>query len=251
LKTRPFQFLLVFAAAGLFATAAFAHEAAARPVMVGNASTETAPMAARYVVTIERASSGQRRDKPQSHAWYFYRDAERVALLKGNVDEVWYRDAHDRISFERVFHDDARVVDYSTGELATLQVNADWAALSRFVDPTELAQLKLVSKQGKGREAQWHLRGRVGKEQLDVVWLPALELPQRLTRHVAGASTVQMQLVATAKSPQSDWPVVGEKSANYLHIDAADFGDMDYDPVVRKSEALDMRLGWRASHKHD
>jgi hypothetical protein len=41
------------------------------------------------------------------------------------------------------------------------------------------------------------------------------------------------------------------KSAHYLHIDAADFGDMDYDPVVRKAEALDTRLGWRASHKHD
>jgi hypothetical protein len=164
LKTRPFQFLLTFAAASLLATA---HEAAARSVLVVNASTEAAPMAARYVVTIERASSGQRRDKPQSHTWYFYRDAERVALLKGNVDEVWYRDAHDRISFERVFHDDARVVGYSTGELATLQVNADWAALSRFVDPAELAQLKLVSKQGRGREAQWHLRGRVGKEQLN------------------------------------------------------------------------------------
>ncbi len=241
----------MFAAEGLLANAAFAHEAAARTALVVNASTETAPMAARYVVTIERASSAKRRDKPQSHTWYFYRDAERVALLKGNVDEVWYRDAHDRISFERVFHEDARVVDYSTGELATLQVNADWAALSRFVDPAELAQLKLVSKQGKGRDAQWHLRGRVGKEQLDVVWLPALELPQRLTRHVAGASTVQMQLVVTAKSTQPDWPVVSEKSANYLHLDAADFGDMDYDPVVRKSEALDMRLGWRASHKHD
>ena len=251
LKTRPFHFLLAFAVAGWLATAASAHEAAARPAVVMNASTDAAPIAARYVVTVQRASAGKHRDQSQSHTWYFYRDAERVALLKGNVDEVWYRDAHDRISFERVFHDDARVVDYSTGELATLQVNADWAALSRFVDPAELAQLKLVSKQGKGREAQWHLRGRVGKEQLDVVWLPALELPKRLTRHVAGASTVQMQLLATAKSPQPDWPVVGEKSASYLHLDAADFGDMDYDPVVRKSEALDMRLGWRASHKHD
>jgi len=45
--------------------------------------------------------------------------------------------------------------------------------------------------------------------------------------------------------------LVGDTSANYWHQDAADFGDMDYDPVVRKSEALDMRLGWRASHKHD
>jgi hypothetical protein len=241
----------MFAAASLLATATQAHEEVASPSVMPRASTEVAPIAARYVVTIGRTSAGKQRNTPQIHTWYFYRDAERVALLKGNVDEVWYRDAHERISFERVFHDDARVVDYSTGELATLQVNADWAALSRFVDPAELAQLRLVSKQGKGRDAQWHLRGRVGKEHLDVVWLPVLELPQRLTRHLPGVTSVRMQLVATDKKPRLDWPVVGDTSANYLHLDAADFGDMDYDPVVRKSEALDMRLGWRSSHKHD
>lgn len=242
---------LAFAVAGLLATVAHAHEVTVTSAVALSSQAEVAPIAARYVVTIERTSASKLRDKPQSQIWYFYRDAQRVALLKGNVDEVWYRDAQQRISFERVFHDDARVVDYSTGELATLHVNVDWAALSRFVDTAELAQLKLVSKKGKGRDAQWHLHGRVGNEQLDVVWLPALELPQRLTRHVPGVLTVRMQLVAKAQSPQPNWPVVGERSAHYLHLDAADFGDMDDDPVVRKSEALDTRLGWRASHKHD
>jgi hypothetical protein len=60
-----------------------------------------------------------------------------------------------------------------------------------------------------------------------------------------------MVMVESASSPLPNWPGVGAKSAQYLHLDAADFGDMDYDPVVRKSEALDTRLGWRASHKHD
>jgi hypothetical protein len=251
LKTVAFKLLLSLVAAGLFPTATFAHALAATPAGVVSVSTQAAPIAARYMVTIERASTGKQRSKSQIHTWYFDRNAESVALLKGNVEEVWFRDAHDRISFERVFHDDARVVDYSTGELATLQVHADWAALSRFVDPAELAQLKLISKQGKGRDAKWHLRGRVGKEQLYVVWSPALELPQRLTRHVPGVTRVSMLLVATARKSEPNWPVVGEKSANYLHLDAADFGDMDDDPVVRKSEALDTRLGWRASHKHD
>jgi hypothetical protein len=48
-----------------------------------------------------------------------------------------------------------------------------------------------------------------------------------------------------------DWPVAGRRSADYLRLDAADFGDMDKDPVVRKSEALDIRLGWRTAHHHD
>ena len=43
----------------------------------------------------------------------------------------------------------------------------------------------------------------------------------------------------------------GARSADYLRIDAADFGDMEYDPVVRKAEAIDIRAGWRSAHAHD
>lgn len=248
---RALKFCLFFAVAGAFAAAVQAHDAVVRPAFSLGLQAEAAPIAARYVVTVARASTAKPQVKPQTHTWYFYRDAQQVALLRGNVDEVWFRDAQQRISLERVFHDDARVVDYSTGELATLQVNVDWAALSRFVDPAALMQLQLVSKQGKGRDARLQLRGWVGKERLDVEWSPALQLPQRLTRHLPGVSTVRMQLATTAQFPQPHWPVVGQRSANYLHIDAADFGDMAYDHVVRKSEALDTRLGWRASHPHD
>ena len=244
------RYWLSIVAVGLLATVAHAHDMADPATALLRNQQEPTRVAARYVVTVERASKGQA-PNTQQHTWYFYRDAHQVALLKGNVDEVWYRDAQQRISFERVFHDDARVVDYSTGELATLHVNVDWAALCRLVHPAELAQLKRVSKQGRGLDTQWHLRGWVGKQRLDVDWLPALDLPKRVTRRVPGVSTVRLQLVATAQAPQPHWPVVGEKAAHYLHLDAADFGDMDGEPVVRKSEALDMRLGWRASHAHD
>jgi hypothetical protein len=214
-----------------------------------------AALTARYVVTVHRASKTQPRYKPTQHTWYFYKDAQRVALLKGNVDELWFRDAQQRISFMRVFHDDARVVDYSTGELLTLHVNTDWAALSSFVDPSELSQLKRVSVQGQGRDTRWRLTGWLGQgstqAHVTVDWSPALQLPKRLVRQIKDGTTVRMTLVETAPLPLPSWPVVGVREASYLHLDAADFGDMDYDPVVRKSEALDARLGWRASHQHD
>jgi hypothetical protein len=147
------------------ATAAQAHDAPRSlsshvPLRASAAVTldgELAPVAARYAVTIERPAAGLSRVKPQQLTWYFYRDAGRIALLKGSVDEVWFRDDQQRVSFERVFHDDERVVDYSTGELATLNVKVNWAALSTFVDPSELAQLKLVSKYAKGKDARLQL----------------------------------------------------------------------------------------------
>lgn len=257
MKNFAAKLLLSFVSVWALASAAQAHGVERGLTDLTGASArlglgaELASVAARYAVTIERASVAATRPQPQRHTWYFYRDAQRVALLKGSVDEVWFRDSQQRVSFERVFHEDQKVVDYSTGELATLHVKVDWAALSTFVDPSELAQLQLVSKQGKGRDVRLHLQGRVGQERVTVEWLPAMQLPLSLIRQVKGGPTVRMRMVESASSPLPSWPVVGLSSANYLHLDAADFGDMDYDPVVRKSEALDTRLGWRPSHKHD
>ena len=257
LKNLATKLLLSFVTVWALASAAQAHGVERGLTDLTGASArlglgaEIAPVAARYAVTIERASVAATRAQPERHTWYFYRDAHRVALFKGSVDEVWFRDSQQRVSFERVFHEEQRVVDYSTGELATLHVKVDWAALSTFIDPSELVQLKLVSKQGKGRDVRLHLRGRVGQDRVTVDWLPALQLPFSLIRQVKGGPTVRMVMVESASSPLPSWPEIGLKSANYLHLDAADFGDMDYDPVVRKSEALDTRLGWRPSHKHD
>lgn len=260
MKKLATQLLLSFAAIWALATPAQAHDvqrgstSSVGPSGVSDLlglSAETAAVAARYAVTIERVTLAATLTKPQRHTWYFYRDARRVALLKGSVDEVWFRDAQQRISFERVFHEDERVVDYSTGELATLQVNVDWAALSTFVDPSELAQLKVVSRHGQGPQARVRLRGHLGQERVTVDWLPALQLPQRLVREVKGRSTLRIELQGSAPTPPDNWPQPSVKSAHYLHLDAADFGDMGYESVVRKSEALDLRLGWRALHKHD
>ncbi|WP_309624744.1 hypothetical protein [Methylibium sp.] len=41
------------------------------------------------------------------------------------------------------------------------------------------------------------------------------------------------------------------RAADYLRIDAADFGDMEYDPIVRKAEAMDVKAGWRVAHRHE
>ena len=208
-------------------------------------------VAARYVVTIVPPTSAKPQEKNKTHTWYFYRQPQRIALLKGNVDEIWYRDEQQRISFERVCHDDERVVDYSTGELKTLGVTVNWAELSTFVHPEDLRLLKFNSKHGLGDTTLVHLNGVLGQERLAIDWLPALQLPKRITRQDKSGFKVRMELMESAAVAPNTWPHPGAKSAGYLHLDAADFGDMSYDPVVRKSEALDLRLGWRAPHAHD
>ena len=210
---------------------------------------QPAPLAARYEVSV--TAPGGKPAAARRFQWTFIRDAERVALQKGPIDETWFRDPQGRLSFERVFHDEQRVADYSTGELATLGVQADWTALSSFIDPRELASLKIVSRSGRGVNERIRLAGTAGGQALSVEWVPALQLPAKVLRQGRDGSVTRFELAQHAATAPATWPVPGARSAGYLHLDAADFGDMDYEPVVRQSEALDVRSGWRTAHGHD
>jgi hypothetical protein len=212
-------------------------------------SDTPAPLSARFRVTVSMKA------KPAQAAvrqvWFFHRDAAQVALLKGAIDEVWHRDPQGLLSFERVFHDDRRAVDYSAGELATLGLSTDWAALSGFVDPQVLRSLRVVSRRGHGFSERVVLAGKVEGDVYRIVWRPALQLPEHLFRSEGDGRSTEFVLERHAAAAPAGWPVPGARSADYLRLDAADFGDMDYEAVVRKSEALDIRLGWRSAHRHD
>lgn len=207
------------------------------------------PLSARYRVTVTTPARSAR--PPVKQIWHFHRNAEQVALLKGTIDEVWHRDRQGLVSFERVFHDDQRTVDYTVGELATIGVATDWAALSSLVDAQVLRSLRVVSRRGTGAAERVVLVGRAGSDAYRVEWSPALQLPTRMQRTERNGRQTELVLEQQVAVAPATWPVVGQRSADYLRLDAADFGDMDYDAVVRKSEALDIRLGWRTAHHHD
>ncbi len=237
-------------ACGVSAAAPAAATASAPDLGLGVGLEPTA-RAARYAVTIT-PPGGHAADRRA--VWFFYRDASRIAMLKGAIDETWTRDAQGRIAFERSFHDHAKVTDYSPGELLTLGLQPDWAALATFVDARELAGLQLKGRSGHGAGLRLRLEGRAspaGVDSLRVDWLPALQLPALVLRGSAAQGSTRIELLQQAARAPADWPQPGARSAGYLHLDAADFGDMDYDPVVRLSEALDIRSGWRKPHAHD
>jgi hypothetical protein len=187
---------------------------------------------------------------PSRQLWFFSRNDHRVAMLKGTIDEVWHQDAQGRLSFERVFHIERQVVTYSTGELAALGVQADWAALASLVGARELAALKPMSSSGAGATRTLRLQGQHQGAQLRVDWMPALQLPALIERRDKIGFT-RIQLMAQAAIAPAHWPQPGARSADYLRLDAADAGDMGYEAVMRKSEAMDLRAGWRLPHAPD
>jgi hypothetical protein len=205
-------------------------------------ATEPAALSAKFSVNTSK--------HPQPQPWFFSRNAHQVALLKGGIDEVWHRDAQGRLSFERVFHAERRVVDYSSGELAALGVQADWAALATLVDARELAALKQVSSSGTGATRTLRLQGQHHGTHLRVDWMPALQLPALIERRDKLGFT-RIQLMAYATVAPKNWPQPGAQSTDYLRFDAADVGDMGHEAVLRKSEAMDLRAGWRLPHHRD
>ncbi len=201
-------------AAWLACSAAFAQPAS---------GSECPSVAALYRVSVDTgwAASGS-----ASHVqeWVFVREPGRVAVNKGDTEEIWQRLPHGGVTLQRVLHRQQRVVDYSAGELAALHVEVDWAALAHFASPEPAASTE---------------------------WNDALQLPTHTTQRTNGHTQVRIDLLDWATTAPADWVLPGSRSADYPHIDAADFGDMAYDPAVRAAEALDVRAGWRQhGHRH-
>jgi hypothetical protein len=191
-------------------------------IVVPAQAQDSEPLVARYRVTIIGTSphdSGAVREQE----WVFIRQADCIEIDKGETGEVWRRQPNGVVSLQRVLHSQQRVIDYSAGELAALGVQVDWSALELF------------SVAADGITAE-----RDATAQLPVRWA------QPLGSHAA----VQFELIDWRRGAPPDVATLGERSASYLHIDAADFGDMPYDPAVRAAESMDVRAGWRLVHRH-
>lgn len=62
---------------------------------------------------------------------------------------------------------------------------------------------------------------------------------------------VRLQAVGKQGAPVNMQGPPWRDVAVYRQLDAADFGDMPKDPVVRKASRLDVRAGWRVEHGHE
>jgi hypothetical protein len=120
--------------------------------------------AAHYRLTLAPVASGM--SMGDAHDWYVSAEPRELRLLKGDLEEVWRRDGAGRISFERVFHADRKVVSYSDGELRTLGLAPDWDALAALAQgqaqgqhpgPLGVLRLDLVA-QTQTWPSQWPVR---------------------------------------------------------------------------------------------
>ena len=193
--------------------------ACAMALFNAGASAGTLPnVAAHYRLSMQTQAPGAAASAPVD--WFFYRSAQELRLIKGDIEEVWMRDSAGQVSFERIFHADQRRVFYTAGELRTLGIVVDWDALASLVARDD-----------------------------EDAWDAERQLPRRLARPSA-TGTLLMTLEAAHPVAPAGWPQSAARASDYQRLDAADLGDMEYDPFARKAEAMDVRAGWRMAHAH-
>ena len=199
-------------------------------------------LAAQFQVTLARPGS-----PPQQQTWQLSRSSALITWRKGQAtEELWHRD-RSGIRLERVLRSERHVIAYSAGELRTLEVGVDWPTLGSLFPAASLALLKPQAPL-RARQPQ-HWTGRIGAEQVDLLWDPVALLPIRLVRQGPNGRVLFKRVALHASAP-GDWPRAGAGTDDFQYLDAADFGDMDYNPVVRRARAEDERAGWRKPH-HD
>jgi hypothetical protein len=160
--------------------------------------------------------------------------------MRGEVEELWHCDGRGGLRLERVFHAERHVADYAAGELRALGVEADWTALATLVDERELHRLVADATRYRGR-----LRG----DETEIDWDPVRRLPVRLQRR-HGDTLLRLERTDVQPQLPAAWTQPAAGIADYVHIDAADFGDMPADPAVRRMQQRDLQAGWRSAHPH-
>jgi hypothetical protein len=173
---------------------------------------------------------------PSTTTWFFWRKPNMIQTqdAEGHYGEIWERTANGSIQYRKFYPDDKTAVEYMSADRPAYAMDFDWIKLSSMLSQQELDALKPVeNKQVLGHNATLR-RGKTGDQTLEVLWLTSEQLPASIIREDK-TGRVELRLVEiTPFSEARRKPLAIEEIANYRQIDAADFGDMENDPFVKK-----------------
>lgn len=197
--------------------------------------TTTSPLACQFK---KQLVNGQ---NPQSTNWYFWRDAQRTETRDGlsNQGEIWERNKAGQLFYTRVFYSDRVALEFVPGDLVAMGNTVSWQQLSSFIDPATLGkELLLQNKKTVNQVAVEYYSGTLDGVPTEVDWLPAMQLPARLTKKLPEKTiTITLSECAPA-SKLTVQPITKSELDNFRHIDYTDLGDMESDPMAQHIEQL-------------
>lgn len=165
--------------------------------------------------------------KVRTQRWSFTRRASAVEYRWHDraISEHWRRDARRNVSHERVYHREATRVRYTAGDLAALGLDAQWDKLEHVIVPPSESGLT----KGAATTLLGHPARRYKSPRLQVTWLEDLALPADVRSTSASGERTHVRLLELGPLPTEP-----TEHQHYRQLDFADFGDMEYDPFVRK-----------------
>ncbi|MDP3330596.1 MAG: hypothetical protein Q8Q40_11255 [Methylococcaceae bacterium] len=184
---------------------------------------EQLPALAAEFETIVESDGGQQR-----YQWRFWRTAKRVEThnLQDNTGEIWTKSADGKIAYERVFHDQQQVIEYTPGDLNAIGSVPDWSAIATLLNQPMIAGLvEDDHEQVLGRPAS-HYQSNT----LEVTWLDREQLPALIKRNDHG-HTITTRVIGIYPLAESPWSY--QRSTNYRYTDFADIGDKESDPFIQ------------------
>jgi len=207
------------------------------------------PVAARYeTVGVDRAGRITRKSD-----WYLVRTASRIETAGEGRAEVWERSERGDVSMRRVFRDDQFILEYHTGDLRAMSIHPEWRALGSIVDPEVLPKFSRTgSRKALGQTAQVYRSG-TGRDRIEVWWIEEIGLPA-LVKRTGELGAYKMRLVEIRESAPSDWPLASHwRTEAFRIVDAADLGDLEHDPVVKRITRGDAarQVGLTQAPAHD
>lgn len=173
---------------------------------------------------------------PTTKAWFFWRTANSIQTQDADGDhgELWQRTAMGSIQYRKLYHSDKTAVEYMPADNAANNINFDWLKLSNMLSQQELDTLKVVEKSHVLNRNAERRTGKIDDQTIEMQWLPAEQLPASIIRNDENRTVALRLIDITPLSEATQKPVAIEDIANYRHIDAVDFGDMENDPFVKK-----------------
>lgn len=184
-------------------------------------------LAVEFETIVETDSADQQR-----HQWRFWRTAKRVEThnLQDNSGEIWTKSADGKIAYERVFHQQKQVIEYTPGDLRVIGTEFDWSAIATLLSKAMKAVLVEGDReQVLGRPAI-HYQSSNPDAPLEITWFDHEQLPALIKRNDHG-HTITTRVIGIYPLAESPWPY--NRAANYRYTDFADIGDKESDPFIQ------------------
>lgn len=180
-------------------------------------------------------------DHTQTGTWYFWRQKYRTETRDDftRQGEIWTLNPKGQYFFTRLFFQQRLALDFSPGDLAATNRTPEWRQLSSLIDPQWLGkELTLIKQEHINGTLTEYYRGNVTGVDIEVDWLPQLQLPSRLVKNLP-EGPLTLTLLDCAKAEKFPIEATSKPELDRLrHIDYTDLGDMEEDPAVQRIQQL-------------